>query len=170
MRSLAVVVIDVVAKNQPQVALAEDEQPVQGLVANGLDHPLAMGVGLWAPIGSRIEGVSARELGEVTAEPVQKGRLRGLLGRQLGVFHGGVVEQALDLGPHFVQGGAEVHENVGADTLPLGEQAKQQVFAADVVVPIRASPWARVKTFLARSVNLSNGYTVLLSLGPGLLG
>jgi len=33
MGSLAVVVIDVLPKNHLQVALAEDEQPVQGLVA-----------------------------------------------------------------------------------------------------------------------------------------
>ena len=48
MGSLAVVVIDVLPKNQTQVALAEDEQPVQGLVAQGLDHPLAMCVGFRA--------------------------------------------------------------------------------------------------------------------------
>jgi hypothetical protein len=38
--SLAVVVIDVMMKNQLQVALAKDEQPVQSLVTQ-----LAMGVG-----------------------------------------------------------------------------------------------------------------------------
>jgi hypothetical protein len=51
MGSLAVVVIDVLPKNQLQVALAEDEQPVQGFVAQSLDHPLAMGVGSRAPVG-----------------------------------------------------------------------------------------------------------------------
>src|SRR6266581_4493841 len=51
MGSLLVVVIDVLPKNHLQVALAEDEQPVQRLVAQRLDHPLAMGVGSRAPIG-----------------------------------------------------------------------------------------------------------------------
>jgi hypothetical protein len=49
MGSLAVVVIDVLLQNQLQVALAESEQPVQSFVAQGLDHPLAMGVGSQAP-------------------------------------------------------------------------------------------------------------------------
>ena len=51
MGSLLVVVIDVLAKHQLQVALAEDEQPVQGFVAQSLDHSLAMGVGSRAPVG-----------------------------------------------------------------------------------------------------------------------
>src|SRR5438128_11326279 len=51
MGSLLVVVIDVLAKHQLQVALAEDEQPVQGFVAQSLDHPLAMGIGSRAPVG-----------------------------------------------------------------------------------------------------------------------
>ncbi len=55
MGSLAVVVIDVLAKDQLQVALPEDEQPVQGFVAQGLDHALAMGVGLRAPVGCQCD-------------------------------------------------------------------------------------------------------------------
>ncbi len=51
MGSLAVVVIDVLPKNQLQVALAENEQPVQGFAAQSLDHPLAMGVGSRPPVG-----------------------------------------------------------------------------------------------------------------------
>src|SRR5260370_28841992 len=51
MGSLLVVVIDVLLKNHLQVPLAEDEQPVQGLVAQRLDHPLAMRVGSRAPVG-----------------------------------------------------------------------------------------------------------------------
>jgi hypothetical protein len=51
MGSLAVVVIDELPKNQLQVALAEDEQPVQGFVAQRLDHALAMGVGSWTAVG-----------------------------------------------------------------------------------------------------------------------
>jgi hypothetical protein len=51
MGSLAVVVIDVLLENQLQVALTEDEQPVQSFVPQGLDHPLAMGVGSRAPVG-----------------------------------------------------------------------------------------------------------------------
>src|SRR6266851_5739067 len=45
MRSAAVVVIDVLAKNRPQVALAKDEHPIERLVTNRLDHSFAMGVG-----------------------------------------------------------------------------------------------------------------------------
>jgi hypothetical protein len=51
MGSLAVVVIDVLLKNQLQVALAEDEQPVKGFVTQGFDHALAMGVSSRAPVG-----------------------------------------------------------------------------------------------------------------------
>ena len=42
--SLAVVMIEVLLKNQLQVALAADEQPVQGLVTQSLDRTLAVGV------------------------------------------------------------------------------------------------------------------------------
>src|SRR6266700_2242351 len=51
MGSLLVVVIDVLPKNQLQVAFAEYEQPVQGFVTQSLDHALAMGVGSRAPVG-----------------------------------------------------------------------------------------------------------------------
>ena len=50
MGSLALAVIDVLPKNQLQVSLAEDQQPVQGFVAQSLDHPLAMRVGSRAPV------------------------------------------------------------------------------------------------------------------------
>ena len=48
--SLAVVMIEVLLKNQLQVALAEDEQPVQSLVAQSLDRTLAVGVGSRPPV------------------------------------------------------------------------------------------------------------------------
>ncbi len=51
MGSLAVVVIDVLLKNQLQVALAKDEHPVQSFVAQCLDHSLAVGVRSRAPVG-----------------------------------------------------------------------------------------------------------------------
>ena len=51
MRSLVVVVIDVLTKHHSQVALAEDEQPIQSLVAEGLDHPLTVGVGARTSVG-----------------------------------------------------------------------------------------------------------------------
>jgi len=51
MRTLAVVVLGVSMKDNPQVLFAEDEQPVQRFVSEGLDHALAMGVGSRSPIG-----------------------------------------------------------------------------------------------------------------------
>ncbi len=62
MGTLAVVVIDVLPKNQSEVALAEDEQPVQDFVAERLDHPLAMCVGSRTAIGRE------SDLGALTAE------------------------------------------------------------------------------------------------------
>lgn len=44
MRSMAVVVIDVLVEHQVEVVFSEDDQPVQSLVAQSLDHPLAMAV------------------------------------------------------------------------------------------------------------------------------
>ena len=38
MRSVAVVVVDVFAKEQSAMTLAEDEQPIQGFVTERLDH------------------------------------------------------------------------------------------------------------------------------------
>jgi hypothetical protein len=43
MGSLAIVVIDVLAENQLQVAFADDKQPVQELEVQSLDHPIAVG-------------------------------------------------------------------------------------------------------------------------------
>jgi len=34
-----------------QLALVEDDQPVQGFVTESLDHALAIGVGSWAAVG-----------------------------------------------------------------------------------------------------------------------
>ena len=51
MGTLAVVVLGVLIKDNPQVLFAEDEQPVQRFVSEGLDHSLAMGVGSRSPIG-----------------------------------------------------------------------------------------------------------------------
>ena len=51
MRALAVVVLGVLIEDNPQVLFAEDEQPVQRFVSEGLDHALAMGVGSRSPIG-----------------------------------------------------------------------------------------------------------------------
>ena len=51
MGTLAVVVLGVLIKDNPQVLFAEDEQPVQRFVPEGLDHALTMGVGSRSPIG-----------------------------------------------------------------------------------------------------------------------
>jgi hypothetical protein len=53
MWSLVVVVIDVLPKHYPKVSLTEDEQPIQRLVAEGLDHPLAVGVGAGSAVGRK---------------------------------------------------------------------------------------------------------------------
>ena len=53
MGPLGVVVSDVLAKYQPQVALAQDEQPIEGLVANGLDNSFTVGVGSRPPVGRK---------------------------------------------------------------------------------------------------------------------
>jgi len=42
MRPPAVVVLEVLAKDQPEVALVEDEQPIQSFMAKCLDDTLAM--------------------------------------------------------------------------------------------------------------------------------
>jgi len=70
MGSLLVVVIDVLPKNHLHVALAEDEQPVQGFVAKSLDHALAMGVGSRAPVGCEGDplAVAAEHLIELVDE------------------------------------------------------------------------------------------------------
>jgi len=65
--SLAVVVIDVLLKNQLQVALAKDKHPVQSFVAQCLDHPLAMGVRSWAPVGR--EGLWDGKSGSSSCRP-----------------------------------------------------------------------------------------------------
>src|SRR5437667_9408543 len=92
MGSLAVVVIDVLPKNQTQVALAEDEQPVQGLMAQGLDHPLAMCVGFRA-----------------------SERRKGDLGT-LGAKH--VIELVDELGIAIVDGELDLEPQVGSAPRP----------------------------------------------------
>jgi hypothetical protein len=82
MGSLAVVVIDVLLKNRLQVPLAEDEQPVQGFVAQSLDHPLAMSVGSGAPVGRENDpgAFAAQYLIELVDElgvPIVDGNLDG---------------------------------------------------------------------------------------------
>ena len=47
MRALAVVALDVDPQNVFEVAPAEDQQPVETLVADGADETLRVGVRLW---------------------------------------------------------------------------------------------------------------------------
>ena len=70
MGTLAVVVIDVLPKNQSEVALAKDEQPVQGFVAERLDHTLAMGVRSRTAVGreSDLGAFAAEHLVELVDE------------------------------------------------------------------------------------------------------
>jgi hypothetical protein len=51
MGTLGAVMLGLSIKDNPQVLLAEDQQPVQRFVSEGLDHALAMGVGSRSPIG-----------------------------------------------------------------------------------------------------------------------
>ena len=70
MGTLAVGVIGVLIKNNPQVLFAEDEQPVQRFVSEGLDHSLTMGVGSRSPIRREhnIGAFDPKDIVEVVAE------------------------------------------------------------------------------------------------------
>jgi hypothetical protein len=111
--------------------LADQRRVVLGAPAEDLDDPLD----LHLAADHRVEQVLAGHVRQVPAELVEQRGLGRLLRRGLGVLHGGVVEQALDLGTHLVQRGAQVLEHVGGDALALDEQAQQQVLSADVRVP-----------------------------------
>ncbi len=78
----------------------------------------------------RVELALAGELGEVTGELVEHGRLRALL--RPGVVL--VTEQGQRLLAYLVQPGAERLEDLGGDGLPFLHEAQQQVLGADVVV------------------------------------
>ncbi len=111
--------------------LADERRVVLGPPAEDLDDALDLQL---AP-DHRVELVAARELGEVAAELIQQGRLGRLLRRRLRLgLSARVVQQALDLRAHLVQGRAEVLEHVCGDALAFDEQAEQQVLGADVVV------------------------------------
>jgi hypothetical protein len=84
MRSLAVVMLDVLAKNRLQMALAEDDQLVQSFVAQGLDHPFAVGVGSRTPVGREgdpgtFAGENLIELVDELGVPIMDGQPDGSL-------------------------------------------------------------------------------------------
>jgi len=74
-------------------------------------------------------------LNAVAAELVEQRGLGRLLRCRLGLLHGRVVQQALDLVADLLQVRAQILEHVRRDSLTLDEQAQQQMLGADVVVP-----------------------------------
>ena len=62
--SAAIVMLDVLTQDPPQVTLAKDDQPIQCLVAERLDQPLTMSIRPRPPIGRE------RDPGALAAEHV----------------------------------------------------------------------------------------------------
>jgi hypothetical protein len=121
--------------------LADEDRVVLGAPGQDLHDPLD----LTRAADDGIDLLLPGQLGQVAAELVQHQRARGLLLGRAGPGGGAGLllaaagalvagEQLDDLLADPGQVGAELHEHLGGDTLPLPDQAQQDVLRADVVV------------------------------------
>ncbi len=110
--------------------LADQGRVVLRLAAEDLDDPLD----LLLAADDRVQLVRAGRLGQVDPKRVHRGGLAGPLGLLGRAGRGGLGQDPDDLVADLVQVHAQALEHAGGDSLTLADEAKQQVFRADVVV------------------------------------